>query len=585
MREGDGDIRHGEIPLVQFILASCECLTVLANRLNIGGRYNSLIEARSERTSTDSKEGTVSASDTLVSQPEIAVNSREECTISLYSDGNKMLELNSKEHDEQRYFNQQVKIPINVNGVSSHIDTTGKCQVLSNEQHNDDEEIINSLIGESTIDSSNAFLPHTSVPSMPALSPREVQLLDEKKAVGASHDQVFRRAKPSGETTEGESFVANSNKMLCGIGVEGEPDTESTADMISRIANEEWKLAHLLSSDGGIPRSMDEEVPTTDIENVDEEYTRTHDDFVGFADSSAPGDPEDWEPLEDYRPGGYHPAEIGDILQGRYKLTMKLGWGMYSTVWRGSDHGRGIEKKPLRTVALKIQKSHEDYYDAAKNEIKLLKLVQSEENRLKRSSFVVHLLDEFDIFGKFGKHPCMVFEELGESLCSVLQRFGHISMESSKAVVVDILEGLGFLHQCGILHTDLKPENILVYREPGNARTGRSILLGYEEDEKGDYVAGVKIVDLGNALLLDDQDVFDIQTREYRCPESMLGILPFLPQADIWSLGCLIFELVTGEILFDPTLPEGLDENDPLVDDGTFALHDNILSLIWHFFV
>ena len=51
------------------------------------------------------------------------------------------------------------------------------------------------------------------------------------------------------------------------------------------------------------------------------------------------------------------------------------------------------------------------------------------------------------------------------------------------------------------------------------------------------------------------------------------------------ALGCLIFELVTGEILFDPTLPEGLDENDPLVDDGTFALHDNILSLIWHFFV
>ena len=182
---------------MQFILASCECLTILANRLNIGGSYNSLIEASAEKTSTDSKEETAFASDTLVSQPEIAANSGEECTISLYSDGNGMLELNSKEHGEQRYFNQQVKTPINVNGVSSHIDTTGECQVLSNVKHNDDEGIMNSLIGGSTMDASNAFLPHTSVPSIPALPPREGQLHD-KIAVGASHDQLFQRAKLSG---------------------------------------------------------------------------------------------------------------------------------------------------------------------------------------------------------------------------------------------------------------------------------------------------------------------------------------------------------------------------------------------------
>ena len=56
----------------------------------------------------------------------------------------------------------------------------------------------------------------------------------------------------------------------------------------------------------------------------------------------------------------------------------------------------------------------------------------------------------------------------------------------------------------------------------------------------------------GNAFYIDQQEVYDIQTREYRCVESMLGIWPFGPSADIWSLGCLAFELVTGETLFDP---------------------------------
>ena len=56
----------------------------------------------------------------------------------------------------------------------------------------------------------------------------------------------------------------------------------------------------------------------------------------------------------------------------------------------------------------------------------------------------------------------------------------------------------------------------------------------------------------------------------------MLGIWPFQPAADIWSLGCLAFELVTGDTLFDPQLPEGVDES--ALDEGDFIKDESHLQ-------
>mmetsp|Transcript_32832 Transcript_32832/g.93173 ORF Transcript_32832/g.93173 Transcript_32832/m.93173 type:complete len:679 (+) Transcript_32832:145-2181(+) len=60
-----------------------------------------------------------------------------------------------------------------------------------------------------------------------------------------------------------------------------------------------------------------------------------------------------------------------------------------------------------------------------------------------------------------------------------------------------------------------------------------------------------KLVDFGNACWTDKQLTTDIQTRQYRCPEAMLGA-KYSTSADMWSLACIIFELVTGDLLFDP---------------------------------
>ena len=71
------------------------------------------------------------------------------------------------------------------------------------------------------------------------------------------------------------------------------------------------------------------------------------------------------------------------------------------------------------------------------------------------------------------------------------------------------------------------------------------------EDWYEDDVVRCKIVDLGNACFDGEQYTDDIQTRQYRCPETLLR-LPYSFPADIWSAACVIYELLTGSYLFQP---------------------------------
>lgn len=67
----------------------------------------------------------------------------------------------------------------------------------------------------------------------------------------------------------------------------------------------------------------------------------------------------------------------------------------------------------------------------------------------------------------------------------------------------------------------------------------------------------VKIADLGNACYVDHHFTDDIQTRQYRCPEVILGN-KWNDRADCWSMACLTFELLSGDYLFDPRKPSAI---------------------------
>lgn len=97
-----------------------------------------------------------------------------------------------------------------------------------------------------------------------------------------------------------------------------------------------------------------------------------------------------------------------------------------------------------------------------------------------------------------------------------------------RTIVRDCAKALCFLKSKGIIHCDLKPENILFLNNKSQ---------------------NVKVIDFGSATFINDVDYSYLQSRPYRAPELTFGC-PFDFQADIWSLGCIVYELISGKKLF-----------------------------------
>ena len=119
-----------------------------------------------------------------------------------------------------------------------------------------------------------------------------------------------------------------------------------------------------------------------------------------------------------------------------------------------------------------------------------------------------------------------------------------------------LVTALSFLHQMRLVHTDLKLENVLlVNREPLHVTDKPTM----HREQLGERVLApasttIRLIDFGGASY-DDARVANmgvINTRQYRSPEVILGI-PWGTASDVWSMGCILMELYTGELLF-PTV-------------------------------
>mmetsp|Transcript_39641 Transcript_39641/g.126675 ORF Transcript_39641/g.126675 Transcript_39641/m.126675 type:complete len:320 (-) Transcript_39641:247-1206(-) len=144
-------------------------------------------------------------------------------------------------------------------------------------------------------------------------------------------------------------------------------------------------------------------------------------------------------------------------------------------------------------------------------------------------------------------HVCMVFERLGMSLYEFLRKnhYKPFKMELVRDFARQMLRSVAFLHNLRLVHTDLKPENILLVsndytKEP--CPPGASAV-------RVPVSSKIKLIDFGNATFDYQYHCSVVSTRHYRAPEVVLGLGWTYP-CDVWSIGCILLELLTGEALF-----------------------------------
>ncbi|XP_025829002.1 serine/threonine-protein kinase ppk15 isoform X4 [Agrilus planipennis] len=225
----------------------------------------------------------------------------------------------------------------------------------------------------------------------------------------------------------------------------------------------------------------------------------------------------------------------GDVLQDRYKILGTLGEGTFGKVVKVKD----IDIEHI--MALKIIKNVEKYREAAKLEINVLeKLGDKDPESL---HLCVRMLDWFDYHG----HMCIAFEMLGLSVFDFLKENNYYPypLDQVRHIGYQLCYAVKFLHDNKLTHTDLKPENILFvdsdYDVVYSTKKRRDVRRVKRTD--------VRLIDFGSATFDHEHHSTIVSTRHYRAPEVILE-LGWSQPCDVWSIGCILFELYLGITLF-----------------------------------
>ncbi|KAJ8128487.1 hypothetical protein O1611_g5148 [Lasiodiplodia mahajangana] len=280
---------------------------------------------------------------------------------------------------------------------------------------------------------------------------------------------------------------------------------------------------------------------------------------------------DDVEDVEKYRPGGYHPVDIGDEIgtgDKRFVVLHKLGFGGFSTVWLVRSC------LDMRYFALKILCA--DVRDM--NELRILEHLRSIGSGHPN---IVALYDSFKVTGPNGEHHCFLFPVLGPNL-----RNWNINKDMSGAlrhrVCQQVASGIAFLHEHGICHGDLTMSNIVFKLPDIQAMSPAKLceLLGPIETEElrlanGSFsphspkgvvqtpslsgvdqslLLNIQIIDFGVAFFTSQPPRSLGIPFQYFPPELCFGYRPSLG-SDIWHLACVLYELHGKAFLFPGVFP------------------------------
>ena len=216
---------------------------------------------------------------------------------------------------------------------------------------------------------------------------------------------------------------------------------------------------------------------------------------------------------------------LGITLGARYRLEERIGTGGMSTVYRA------VDETLERSVAVKVMNREVD------DDSDRLERFRREARAVAQLSHpnVVGVIDA----GEDSGHPYIVFEFIeGETLKQRLRRMGRLPVPEAVAYAIEIARALGAAHARHIVHRDVKPQNVLIDAE-GTA----------------------KVTDFGIARSLEEEGLTDdgrvLGTTDYVSPEQALGH-SVTGQSDLYSLGVVLYEMLTGELPFSAETQVGV---------------------------
>ncbi len=238
------------------------------------------------------------------------------------------------------------------------------------------------------------------------------------------------------------------------------------------------------------------------------------------------------------------PFAAGDLIAGKYEVLKLIGAGGMGYVVAAThvELGEVVALKFLRPEALQIEELVERFAREARAAAK----IRSE-----------HVARVFDVGTLPDGVPFIVMEYLaGQDLSEVLAQGGPLPIKVAVEYVMQACEALAAAHAAGVVHRDIKPENLFLTRHAQGLDFIKILDFG---------ISKVALTPGGKRAFV--RTMMPIGSPVYMSPEQIRSSENVDARTDIWSLGCVLFELLTGVVAFDePTLMQlsaAILEKDP----------------------